>query len=208
MRDSMVIYKSFYEAVKDLDNDTKVKIYDAIYEYGLYLNEPNDLDGVSKVVWTLIKPQLDANLKKYKNGQKGAKHGAKGGRPKKPSGVKSKNPLGVIDKNPTPFKGKTPNVNDNVNDNVNNTVNGIERKRDEFKKLLEPFKEKYTARLLNVFYEYWTASDLKSKKVRFENEKFFDVGRRLASWKRREKPTDYGPTDDGLVDYLKGKGKL
>ena len=92
MRDSMVIYKSFYEAVKDLDNDTKVKIYDAIYEYGLYLNEPNDLDGVSKVVWTLIMPQLDANLKKNKTGQKGAKHGAKGGRPKKPSGVKSKNP--------------------------------------------------------------------------------------------------------------------
>ena len=132
MRDSMVIYKSFYEAVKDLDNDTKVKIYDAIYEYGLYLNEPNDLDGVSKVVWTLIKPQLDANLKKYKNGQKGAKHGAKGGRPKKPSGVKSKNPLGVIDKNPTPFKGKTPNVNVNVNDNVNVNENVLKEKNKNF----------------------------------------------------------------------------
>lgn len=126
MRDSMVIYKSFYEAVKDLDNDTKVRIYDAIYEYGLYLNEPNDLDGISKVVWTLIKPQLDANLKKYKNGQKGAKHGAKGGRPKKPSGVNNKNPLGVIDKNPIPLKSKTPNVN--VNDNVNENENVLKGK--------------------------------------------------------------------------------
>jgi hypothetical protein len=118
-RDSMVIYKSFYSAIKDLDNDTRVQIYDAIYEYGLYLNEPKTFDGICKVVWTLIKPQLDANIKKYKNGKKGAKHGSKGGRPKKPHTVNNKNPLGVNNKNPTRLKTKTPNVNDNVNVNVN-----------------------------------------------------------------------------------------
>ena len=122
-RDSMVIYKSFYLAIKDLDNDTRVKIYDAIYEYGLFMNEPDHLDGITKLAWTLIKPQLDANLKKYKNGQKGAKHGAKGGRPKKPHTDNNKNPLGVIDKNPIPLKQKTPNVNVNVNDNVNENEN-------------------------------------------------------------------------------------
>ena len=134
MRDSMVIYKSFYEAIKDLDNDIKVIIYDAIYEYGLYLNEPKHLEGLAKVVWTLVKPQLDANLKKYNNGQKGAKHGAKGGRPKKPSGVNSKNPLGVIDKNPTPLKAKTPNVNVNVNVNENDNVFKAKNKNFDFNK--------------------------------------------------------------------------
>ena len=119
MRDSMVVYYSFYEALKDLDNDTKVKIYDSIYEYGCLMKEPDNLDGISKVVWTLIKPQLDANIKKYKNGQKGANHGSKGGRPKKPQSNIDKNPLGVIYKNPTPLKEKTPNVNDNVNVNEN-----------------------------------------------------------------------------------------
>ena len=119
MRDSMVVYKSFYDAIKDLDNDTRVKIYDYIFEYGLFMKEPEDLDGITKLAWTLIKPQLDANLKKYKNGKKGAKHGAKGGRPKKPQTVNEKNPLGVIDKNPIAVNKKTPNVNDNVNVNLN-----------------------------------------------------------------------------------------
>tara|TARA_R110002153_G_scaffold7_1_gene52 strand:- start:4853 stop:5440 length:588 start_codon:yes stop_codon:yes gene_type:complete len=193
-RESLIIYRSFYEAIKELPSQNQAEIWGAICELG-FNNNLVELQGISKTVFILVKPQIEANYKKYLNGlkpkskqdlsDKKAKH--------KQSHYK---PQGNV------------NVNVNENENVNNTVNGIERKRDEFKKLIEPFKEKYTARLLNVFYEYWTASDLKSKKVRFENEKFFDVGRRLASWKRREKPTDYGPTDDGLVDYLKGKGKL
>tara|TARA_B100000963_G_scaffold271900_1_gene240101 strand:- start:2339 stop:3055 length:717 start_codon:yes stop_codon:yes gene_type:complete len=124
-RDSMVIYKSFYEAIKDLDTETKVQIYDAIYQYGLFLIEPKRLKGVAKIVWTLIKPQLDANIKKYQDGKKGAKHGSKGGRPKKPHTVNNKNPLGVNSKNPIRLESKTPNVNVNVNDNdnVNDNVN-------------------------------------------------------------------------------------
>ncbi len=193
-RESLIVYRSFYEAIKELPSQNQAEIWGAICELG-FNNNLIELQGISKTVFILVKPQIEANYKKYLNG------------------LKPKNKQKVSDKKAKPKQSLSKpqgNVNENVNVNVNvnNTVNGIERKRDEFKKLLEPFKEKYTARLLNVFYEYWTASDLKSKKVRFENEKFFDVGRRLASWKRREKPTDYGPTDDGLVDYLKGKGKL
>lgn len=191
-RESLIIYRSFYEAIKELPSQNQAEIWGAICELG-FNNNLIELQGISKTVFILVKPQIEANYKKYLNG------------------LKPKNKQKVSDKKAKDKQSVSKtltNVNVNVNENVNNTVNGIERKRDEFKKLLEPFKEKYTARLLNVFYEYWTASDLKSKKVRFENEKFFDVGRRLASWKRREKPTDYGPTDDGLVDYLKGKGKL
>ncbi len=191
-RESLIIYRSFYEAIKELPSQNQAEIWGAICELG-FNNNLIELQGISKTVFILVKPQIEANYKKYLNG------------------LKPKNKQKVSDKKAKDKQSVSKtltNVNDNANENVNNTVNGIERKRDEFKKLLEPFKEKYSARLLNVFYEYWTASDLKSKKVRFENEKFFDVGRRLASWKRREKPTDYGPTDDGLVDYLKGKGKL
>ena len=191
-RESLIIYRSFYEAIKELPSQNQAEIWGAICELG-FNNNLVELQGISKTVFILVKPQIEANYKKYLNG------------------LKPKNKQKVSDKKAKDKQSVSKtltNVNVNVNENVNNTVNGIERKRDEFKKLLEPFKEKYSARLLNVFYEYWTASDLKSKKVRFENEKFFDVGRRLASWKRREKPTDYGPTDDGLVDYLKGKGKL
>ncbi len=118
-RDSMIIYRSFYEAIKDLDKDTKIQMYDAIFSYGLDFKQPPKLKGVAKVVWTLIKPQLDANLKKFNDGKKG-------GRPKKTtkktSGLQNKKPVVSKSKNHT-FETQKPNVNDNVNKNVNENVN-------------------------------------------------------------------------------------
>ena len=131
-RDSMIIYRSFYEAIKDLDKDTKIQMYDAIFSYGLDFKQPPKLKGVAKVVWTLIKPQLDANLKKFNDGKKG-------GRPKKTtkkttkktSGYENKKPVVSKSKNHT-FETQKPNVNVNVNDNVNGNVNeNVNIKKDK-----------------------------------------------------------------------------
>lgn len=69
MRDSMIFYRSFYEAIKELPLDKQGEIYDAIFTYGLDFTEPK-LTGISKTIWTLIKPQIDSNIEKYKNGCK------------------------------------------------------------------------------------------------------------------------------------------
>jgi len=100
-KESFIFYRSFYEAIKDLDCDTKVEIYDAICEYSLNQNETK-IEGMGKAILTLIKPQIDANLKRYKNG-------CFGGRPK----TKTK-----PNENQNETKPK-PNDNDNVNVNVN-----------------------------------------------------------------------------------------
>lgn len=100
-KESFVFYRSFYEAIKDLDCDTKVEIYDAICEYSLNQNETK-IEGIGKAILTLIKPLLDANLKRYKNG-------CFGGRPK----TKTKPNENQKETKPEP------NDNDNVNDNVN-----------------------------------------------------------------------------------------
>ena len=96
MRDSIVFYRSFYEAIKDLAPNVQAKVYNAIFEYSLNFNEV-ELAGLPKTIFTLIKPQLEANNKKFENGKKGAEFGKLGGRPKPQN-------------NPKP----TPNVNDNV----------------------------------------------------------------------------------------------
>lgn len=101
-RESFIFYRSFYEAIKDLDCETKVEIYDAICEYSLNQNE-TEIDGIGKTIITLIKPLLDANFKRYKNG-------CSGGRPK--TKIKPK-------QNQNETKPE-PNDNDNVNDNVLN----------------------------------------------------------------------------------------
>ena len=111
-RESFVFYDSFYEAIEELPPATGANLLYAICAYALRGKEL-ELNGVEKACFKLIKPQIDANNKKYLDGIKGTEYGKLGGRPKK------ENPLGVFDENPK----ETPNVNVNVNDNVNENVN-------------------------------------------------------------------------------------
>ena len=60
MRDSVLFYRSFYDAVKNLPPEEFKKSVQAIMEYGLNEIEP-DTDGIEKTVFLLRKPQIDAN---------------------------------------------------------------------------------------------------------------------------------------------------
>ena len=112
-RDSFIFYRSFWQATKPLNKEQKADLYDCICSYALG-NELEPInDPILEAMFSLIKPQLEANLKRYKNGLKGAEHGKKGGRPKTP-------------KKPLTNPKLTPNVNVNVNDNVNVNVNDNE----------------------------------------------------------------------------------
>ena len=106
MRDSFIFYRSFYEAIKILDDRDRLEIYDAICEYAMNGND-TQMEAVGRAIFALIKPQIDANNKRYGNG-------AKGGRPKTKAKPKQ---------NQTITKPK-PNVNENDNENVNVNDNG------------------------------------------------------------------------------------
>jgi hypothetical protein len=105
-KDSFVFYRSYFEALSDLPEEQQFKLYFAISNYSLNFIEPK-FNGICKTVWTLIKPQIDANRKKWQDGKKSKK----GGRPRK------EKPTGFISENPNE------NVNDNVNENNNENVN-------------------------------------------------------------------------------------
>ena len=112
MRESFVFYESFYLAISELSAAQQSKTFQAICRYALYEELP-ELKGASAAVFRLVKPQIDANNRRYENGKKGAEHGVKGGRPKNPKETPSK-PL----KNPK----ETPNVTVHVPVNVTDTV--------------------------------------------------------------------------------------
>ena len=100
-RDSFIFYRSFYEAISELPKENQADSYNAIMRYALD-QEEIELTGISKAIFSLVKPQLDANYKKYKNGkQKKSKTEAK------QKQTKSK---------------KVTNVNENVNVNDNDKV--------------------------------------------------------------------------------------
>lgn len=110
--DSFIFYRSFLEAIEETDEESQLQLYRAISFYAMNRVEPQ-LKGMVKAVWMAIKPQIDANFKRYVNGCKGASHGKKGGAPKGNSNAK---------KQPQNNPKTTPNVNDNINDNINDNV--------------------------------------------------------------------------------------
>lgn len=71
-RDSFVFYKSFYDAINELTNEEQLTMYKAITKYAIE-GELDELSGVCKVVFTLVKPQIDANNKKFTDGKKGGR---------------------------------------------------------------------------------------------------------------------------------------
>ena len=68
-KESFVFYASFYEALQDLKDKDRLKIYDAICELALNNNEIK-MSGLAKTIFTLIRPQILANKKRYENGKK------------------------------------------------------------------------------------------------------------------------------------------
>lgn len=116
-RDSFVFYASFWKAIREVPREIQGEVLTAIIEYGLTGVTTENLKPIAKAMFILIKPQIDANYKKYENGKNGAEYGKLGGRPKKENPNKTpKKPL----ENPK----KTPNVNVNENVNENENVNG------------------------------------------------------------------------------------
>ena len=71
-RTSFVFYDSFYKAMKNLSKEEKIEYIDAICKYSLYdirLEMTPKIEGM----FELIKAQIDANIKKRKDGMKGGR---------------------------------------------------------------------------------------------------------------------------------------
>ena len=107
-RDSFIFYRSFYEAISELPKENQADTYNAIIQYALN-QEELELTGISKAIFSLVKPQLDANYKRYENGKQ-KKNKTEANRKQ----IESKAVTNV---------NVNVNANDNVNANVNDNVN-------------------------------------------------------------------------------------
>ena len=131
MKESFIFYRSFYEAIKDLDDKKRLKMFDSITKMALENEEIENLKGICKQLFILIKPQITANNKRYEDGKKG-------GRPKK------EKTTGFFEKKPN----ENENVNDNENENVNVNVNGGIKKTDPY---INPTKTFFISEYQKVF---------------------------------------------------------
>ena len=125
-RDSFIFYRSFYEAINELSKENQADTYDAIMQYALNQKEV-ELVGISKAIFSLVKPQLDANYKRYENGKQ----------KKSKTEAKQKQTVSKIRTNVT--VNDNVNVNVNVNDNDNN--NASDSCIDGLQKIIDFYNE-------------------------------------------------------------------
>ena len=76
------------------------------------------------------------------------------------------------------------NKKEKINKKESNAA-AIEEKKEWLKKGLEPYLEKYGRDMLNNFYAHWIEASVKGDKIRMQEEKFFDIPKRLATWHSR-----------------------
>jgi len=184
-KESFVFYRSFIDAIRTLPESDQLFLFNAIADFALDQKEP-DLNGTAKGFWMLIRPNIEANNKRYENGKKGAEHGIKGGRPKKETPEK---PLDNPKKTPN-LKNKTPDVDVDVDVDVN--VN-VEKEKDdkltrlskiqrEFYDSLRAFSSEFDKETLREFYNYWSEPTPSKTKIKYQTEKTWDTHRRLLRW--------------------------
>ncbi len=213
MRDSMVFYRSFYEALSNLTIEEQGYLYNAIFSYGLDFKEVKDIPVHLKPIFILIKPQIDANIKKYKNGSK----------PKLKQNI-SKEEANV-----------NVNVNDNVNENVNVNFNDkynddpialtvskiatdkveqnrikneeqILKRKERFIEDVNQFSEFYIIKVIEEFIDYWTEPNRQRTKMKYEMQPTWDTKRRLKLWNDRH--WEYEKKKDKIIKSTRNDEQL
>lgn len=152
-RESMLVYKSFIDVSKGL-NDAEYRLFwDAIHNYGVYGKEIPKFDNpMLNALMVLIEPLMRANIKNYENGVKGgAPKGNQNARAKNNPKTTQKQPgvesglnkkttqkqgnvtvTDTVTENATVTATDTVNVTDTVTDNVNVNVNVKEKERNPY----------------------------------------------------------------------------
>ena len=128
MRDSVVFYRSFASAIKKLPDEFQLPALWAIIDYGLDGKEPAD-NGIAEAIFSMAKPQIDANNKRYNNGLKGGR--LKQGESKTEPNSNQKEPNNNQTKTKQSFSETKlePNEKEKENVNVKDKEKEIKRKR-------------------------------------------------------------------------------
>ena len=74
-----VFLPSYYDASRPMDDDMRLRLYDAILDYGIEGVTPT-LEGIEQSMFALVKGNIDSSKSRY---QACVANGKKGGRPRK-----------------------------------------------------------------------------------------------------------------------------
>lgn len=159
--ESFVFYRSFLDAIQEMNPNDQLETLLAICRYAIYGEEPEMHSMLSRAIFTIAKPSLDANKTKRTSGKKG-------GRPKKKTnGFKNEKPMVIENEKPTDTENEnhrfsenestvtetvTETVTDTVTDTVTETETGTETEAE--KKAAKPQRSNFVKPTVDEIREY------------------------------------------------------
>lgn len=199
MRDSFIFYRSFYEAMKELPKENQAEAFAAICEFSLNGKEPK-LTGISKTVFILMRPNLEANNRRYENGAKPKRKQTRS-KPEAKGKQDESKPEGNKDKDANEDKD---NYKDNdLNDDVH--VMTLEQVQDYFlndhiiQQMVCTENKFDLAELVQAMKEFWNTRSLMPEAT---EKPYNDTQRHFLNWCRQNKARIKGLPKNGQKNKL------
>lgn len=204
MADGFIFYASFYEAISELDNESQLKVYQAVCAYALTGEEP-EITGVASAMFKLMKPQIDANTKRRENGRRG-------GRPRteeEPNENQTETEE-EPNENQTITKAK-PKEKDKVKDKDKEKVKEKDVSYDTSKKKVRHKYGEYgnvllsddqMEKLKDEFPDWEQRIENLSEYIASTGKKYKDHLATIRSWARKEKPPDHNSAVGKWEEFL------
>ena len=176
MKDSFILYNSFYEPIKSLSDEQLGRLFRSIFNYTIDGKTTQEED--IKIAFLFIKNQLDMDISKWEETRK----------KRSEAGKKHKgNQYSKLEQTEQVFQNGSDNENDNVN--VNDNVIKENTKRKVFKKPTLEEVDQYCKKRnscvdAKTFYEYFDTGgwvDSKGNKVKNWKQK-------IITWENNRKP--------------------
>ena len=187
-------FESYHRALSRVPDDCYGRVVKAMSDYVFNGVEPNLTNTLDLLAWDLIKPILakgeELSRIRANAGQAGGLHGkgvsrnvgndnAKANKSKSKANQKQNNSgigigegIGIIKENTDVSK---------KNDF------SLDKAREDLKSSIKPYVDKYGNDMCNDFFEYWSEPTQNGKKMRYQLEKTWEIGRRLARWNHNQK---------------------
>jgi hypothetical protein len=189
-------FESYHRALSRVPDDCYGRVVKAMSDFVFNGVEPNLTNTLDLLAWDLIKPILA-------KGEELSRIRANAG---KAGGLKGK---GVTRNIGNDFaRQKQINTKSKANQKQNNSGIGkgigegigiykettfvakkaelsLEQSKADFKESIKPFVLKYGSNMCNDFFEYWTEKTPDGKKMRYQLQKTWEIGRRLARWHKQ-----------------------
>jgi hypothetical protein len=202
-RSNMLFYRGFYEAIEHLNFEEKGMVYSAIFNYGLNFVEP-ELPNHLKTIFMLLRPQLDANIKKFKNGVTIKMKDEEKKRIKKIAKDDAQKLANINDQN---LKGTVSKLSHyDVDDNRNLKEINLLKRKELFIADVKLHEDLFVQKVIDGFIDYWSEPNLARSKMKWELQKTWDTKRRLRLWNDRH--WDYENKKNKIINGTRNDTQL